>query len=51
MPSSNSLLNNRSFNKLAVNRLDAQKIRSNNISSYTPSYLFSAVFNGDFIRN
>ena len=51
MPSSNSLLDNRSFNKLVVNRLDAQKIFSDNISSLTPSYLFSAVFNGNFSRN
>ena len=52
MPGSNSLLHNRNFNKLVVNRLDALKIRSNNIASQTPSYLFSAVFNnGNFNRN
>ena len=52
MPSSNSLLDNRSFNKLAVNRLEAQAIQSDNISSQTPSYLFSAVFdNATFDRN
>lgn len=52
MPGSNSLLSNRNFNKLVVNRLDALKIRSNNIASQTPSYLFSAVFNnGNFNRN
>jgi len=51
MSSSKSLLDNRSFNKLVVNRLDAQKICSDNISSLTPSYLFSGVFNGNFSRN
>ena len=31
MSPSNSLLDNRHFNKLAVNRLEAQSIRSDNI--------------------
>ena len=51
MSTSNSLLDNRNFNKLVVNRLEAQAIRSDNISSQTPSYLYSAVFNGNFTRN
>ena len=52
MPSSNSLLDNRYFRQLAVNRLEAQAIQSDNISSQTPSYLFSAVFdNATFDRN
>ena len=53
MPS-NSLLDNRHFNKLAVNRLKAQAIRSDNIqpSSETISYLFSVLLeNGTFERN
>ena len=48
---SSSLLDSKLIDKLQVNRLDAQKIRSNNIASLTPSYLFSAVFNGNFTRN
>ena len=54
MSPSNSLLDNRSFNKLAVNRLDAQAIRSNNIqpASESISYLFSVLLeNGTFQRN
>ena len=54
MPSSNSLLDNRSFNKLAVNRLEAQAIRSDNIqpASESISYLFSVLLeNGTFERN
>ena len=52
MSPSNSLLDNRLFNKLQVNRLDAQSIRSDNISGQTPSYLFSAAFNNaTFNRN
>jgi hypothetical protein len=52
MPPSNSLLDNRYFKQLAVNRLEAQAIQSDNISSQTPSYLFSAVFdNATFDRN
>ena len=49
---SNSLLPNKYFDKLAVNRLQAAEgIRSNNIESLTPSYLFSLVFEGTFERN
>ena len=48
---SSTILSSKAFNKLQINRLDAKEIRSNNISSLTPSYLFSAVFNGNFIRN
>ena len=48
---SSRILSSKAFNKLQVNRLDAQAIRSDNISRQTPSYLFSAVFNGDFSRN
>lgn len=44
MPPSNSLLDNKLFNNLIVNRLSAQKIRSDNVESLTPSYLFSAIF-------
>ena len=42
---SSSLLPNKQFNKLKVNRLDAQQIKSDNILPDTPSYLFSAIFN------
>ena len=48
---SSRILSSKAVNKLSVNRLEAQAIRSDNISSQTPSYLFSAVFNGDFIWN
>ena len=49
---SSRILTSYAFDKLQVNRLDAQAIRSNNISSLTPSYLFSALFNnGNFTRN
>ena len=52
MSPSNSLLDNRSFNKLAVNRLETQALRSNNIQSETISYLFSVLLeNGTFERN
>ena len=44
MAPSNSLLDNRLFNNLVVNRLSAQKIRSDNVESLTPSYLFSGIF-------
>ena len=47
--SSNSLLPNKYFDKLAVNRLQAVGgIRSNNIESLTPSYLYSLIFDGTF---
>ena len=42
---SSSLLPNKQFNKLKVNRLDAQQIKSDSILPTTPSYLFSAIFN------
>jgi hypothetical protein len=49
---SSRILSSKAVNKLSVNRLEAQAIRSDNISSQTPSYLFSAVFNnGNFTRN
>ena len=49
---SRRILSSLAVNKLQVNRLDAQAIRSDNIRSLTPSYLFSAVFNnGNFSRN
>jgi hypothetical protein len=49
---SNRLLDNRSFNKLAVNRLEAQAIRSDNVQPSQPSYLFSVLLeNGTFNRN
>ena len=49
---SSRILSSKAVNKLQVNRLDAQAIRSDNISGQTPSYLFSAVFNnGNFIRD
>jgi len=48
---SSSLLNSLNVDKLVVNRLQAQSIRSNNISSLTPSYLYSLVFtNATFDR-
>ena len=51
MPNSHSLLNNFSFNRLSVNRLDALAIRSDNISS-SPSFLYSILFNfATFVRN
>ena len=50
--SSKSLLSNKSFNRLAVNRLDALSIRSDNISSASPSFLYSILFNfATFKRN
>lgn len=49
--SSHSLVSNRYFDKLSVNNLEAQKIRSDNISSLTPSYIFSVVLsNATFDR-
>lgn len=50
--SSNSLLSNKAFNRLSVNRLDAQAIRSDNISSANPSFLYSILFKfATFTRN
>ena len=50
--SSKSLLSNKAFNRLSVNRLDAQSIRSDNISSASPSFLYSILFNfATFKRN
>jgi len=52
--SSSSLLPNRHFDKLHVNRLKAQKTLTDNIQSIseTPSYLFSAIFeNATFTRD
>ena len=43
--SSSALLSNNLFDKLVVNRLDAQTIKSDNILPFTPSYLFSALIN------
>ena len=49
---SSSILNSLNVNKLTVNRLHALSIRSNNISSLTPSYLYSLVFtNATFDRS
>ncbi len=49
---SKRLLDNRSFNKLSVNRLEAQTIRSDNVLPTKPSYLFSVLLkNGTFQRN
>ena len=48
---SSRILNSKALNKLQVNRLDAQAIRSDNISTLTPSFLFSALFTGNFSRN
>ena len=49
---SSRILTSKAFDKLQVNRLDALAIRSDNITSLTPSYLFSAVFNNaTFNRN
>ena len=50
--SSKSLLSNKAFNRLSVNRLDAISIRSDNISSASPSFLYSILFNfATFKRN
>ena len=50
--SSSSLLSNNAFNRLSVNRLDAQAIRSDNISSANPSFLYSILFKfATFTRN
>jgi len=50
--SSSSLLPNKAFNRLSVNRLNAQSIRSDNIIPSSPSYLFSILFKfSTFIRN
>ena len=49
---SSIILSSKAVNKLQVNRLDAQAIRSDNISGQNPQYLFSAVFNnGNFTRD
>ena len=49
---SSRILSSKAVNKLQVNRLDAQAIRSDNIIVQNPSYLFSAVFNnGNFSRD
>ena len=48
---SSRILSSKALNKLQVNRLDAQAIRSDNISTLTPSFLFSALFTGNFSRN
>uniref|UniRef100_A0A6C0LEK2 Uncharacterized protein n=1 Tax=viral metagenome TaxID=1070528 RepID=A0A6C0LEK2_9ZZZZ len=49
---SSSLLPSKYFDKLHVNRLKANEIKSDNISPESPSYLFSAVFNNAlFERN
>ena len=49
---SSRLLDNHSFNKLSVNRLQAQAIRSDNILPTQPSYLFSVLLeNATFERN
>ena len=49
---SKSLLSSNYFDKLAVNRLQAAGgIRSDNVESLTPSYLYSLVFDGTFERN
>ena len=50
--SSSSLLPSKYFDKLQVNRLKANNIKSDNIIPTSPSYLFSAVFNNAiFDRN
>ena len=50
--SSSSLLPSKYFDKLRVNRLKANDIKSDNIVPTSPSYLFSAVFNNAiFDRN
>ena len=49
---SSRILSSKAVDKLQVNRLDAQEIRSYNISGQNPQYLFSAVFNnGNFTRD
>ena len=49
---SSRILFSKAVDKLQVNRLDAQAIRSDNIKSLFPSFLFSAVFNNaTFDRN
>ena len=49
---SSSLLPSKYFDKLQVNRLKANAIKSDNIYTESPSYLFSAVFNNaQFDRN
>ena len=48
---SSRILYSKALNNLPVNRLDAQAIRSDNISTLTPSFLFSALFTGNFSRN
>ena len=50
--SSSSLLPSKYYDKLQVNRLKANDIKSDNIVPISPSYLFSAVFNNAiFDRN
>ena len=50
--SSSCILPNKYFNKLQVNYLKANDIKSYNILQQSPSYLFSAVFNNaTFERN
>ena len=49
---SSSLLPSKYFDKLQVNRLKANEIKSDNIYPDVPSYLFSAIFNtATFERN
>jgi hypothetical protein len=49
---SSSLLPSKYYDKLQVNRLQANEIKSDNISPMSPSYLFSGVFdNATFDRN
>lgn len=53
---SNSLLSSKRFNRVQVDKLEVQDIQakeilSNDISSQTPSYLFSLSFNGTFERD
>ena len=49
---SSSLLSSKYFDKLQVNRLKTNEIKSDNILPQSPSYLFSAVFNNaSFERN
>ena len=49
---SSSLLPSKYFDKLQVNRLKANYIKSDNVYPQSPSYLFSAVFNNaTFDRN
>jgi len=47
---SSRILSNLAVDKLQVNRLDAQAIRSDNIRSLFPSFLYSLNFTGEFNR-